>query len=56
MRVSRALDQIEAGRTDGARLAAELGFADQAHLCRTVREHVGHTPTALRALLEPEVA
>jgi hypothetical protein len=32
-------------------LAADLGFADQAHLCRTVRTHVGHTPTAVRRLL-----
>jgi AraC-like DNA-binding protein len=52
VRVGRALDSIEAGYTDGARLAAELGFADQAHLSRTVRDHVGHPPTALRALLE----
>jgi AraC-like DNA-binding protein len=51
VRVGRALDRLEAGDTDGARLAAELGFADQAHLCRTVREHAGHPPTAVRALL-----
>jgi AraC-like DNA-binding protein len=51
MRVGRALDRLEAGEVDGGRLAAELGFADQAHLCRTVREHVGHTPTAVRRLL-----
>lgn len=37
-------------RTD-VRLAAELGFADQAHLSRTVRVHLRHTPTALRAAL-----
>jgi AraC-like DNA-binding protein len=51
VRVGRALDRIAAGDADGARLAAELGFADQAHLCRTVRDHTGHPPTALRALL-----
>ncbi|MFF0307056.1 helix-turn-helix domain-containing protein [Streptosporangium sp. NPDC004379] len=34
-----------------AALAADLGFADQAHLTRTVREHLGHTPAVLRRLL-----
>jgi AraC-like DNA-binding protein len=52
VRVGRALDRIEAGYTNGARLAAELGFADQAHLSRTLRDHVGHPPNAVRALLE----
>jgi AraC-like DNA-binding protein len=51
VRVSRALDRLEDGEPSLAVLAADLGFADQAHLCRTVREHLGHTPTALRRLL-----
>jgi AraC-like DNA-binding protein len=51
LRVGRALDRIGAGEQDLAGLAAELGFADQSHLCRTVRAHVGHTPTTLRRLL-----
>jgi AraC-like DNA-binding protein len=51
VRVSRALDRLEEGEPSLAALAADLGFADQAHLCRTVREHLGHTPTALRRLL-----
>jgi len=51
VRVSRALDRLEAGEQSLARLAADLGFADQAHLCRTVRAHVGHPPTVLRRLL-----
>lgn len=51
VRVARALDRIEAGDTDLAALAARLGFADQAHLTRTVRQHVGHTPTGVRGLL-----
>lgn len=51
VRVSEALERIERG--DGlARVAADLGFADQAHLTRTVRDHVGHTPGAVRRLLE----
>ena len=48
-RVGRAMERIEAGESQLGRLAAELGFADQAHLTRTVRAHLGHTPTALRA-------
>lgn len=51
VRVARALDRLEEGEASLAALAADLGFADQAHLCRTVREHLGHTPTALRRLL-----
>jgi AraC-like DNA-binding protein len=51
LRALRALDAIEAGERDLARLAAELGFADHAHLTRTVRRECGHTPQALRRLL-----
>jgi len=51
VRVIHALDRLEAGEPSLAVLAADLGFADQAHLSRTVREHLGHTPTALRGLL-----
>ncbi|GLY81288.1 helix-turn-helix domain-containing protein [Actinoallomurus iriomotensis] len=47
----RVLRAIEAGRADLAGLAADLGFADHAHLTRTVREECGHTPRALRRLL-----
>ncbi|MFI7644340.1 helix-turn-helix domain-containing protein [Nonomuraea sp. NPDC049400] len=51
VRVGRALDRLEEGEPSLAGLAADLGFADQAHLTRTIRRHVGHTPTALRRLL-----
>ncbi|GAA4086563.1 hypothetical protein GCM10022248_65360 [Nonomuraea soli] len=51
--MSRALDRLEQGEPSLALLAADLGFADQAHLTRTVRHHLGHTPTALRRLLTP---
>lgn len=53
MRVGQALDRLEHGEGNLGVLAADLGFADQAHLCRTVREHLGTTPTALRRLLRP---
>ncbi|MER7211322.1 AraC family transcriptional regulator [Streptosporangium sp. NPDC000239] len=49
---NRESDEGGEGTAHGlAALAADLGFADQAHLTRTVREHLGHTPTALRRLL-----
>jgi len=54
IRVGRALDRLEAGERELGVLAAELGFADQAHLTRTVREHTGATPAALRRLLSEE--
>ncbi|MEV4013527.1 AraC family transcriptional regulator [Nonomuraea angiospora] len=53
VRVGRALDRLEDGEPSLAGLAADLGFADQAHLTRTIRHHVGHTPAALRRLLAP---
>jgi AraC-like DNA-binding protein len=52
LRVRRALERLAAGETSLARLAADLGFADHAHLTRTVREQLGHTPTQLRRMLE----
>ncbi|MGW4379027.1 helix-turn-helix domain-containing protein [Kitasatospora sp. NPDC004531] len=51
VRLASALDRLEAGETGLAALAADLGYADQAHLTRTARRHLGHTPTALRRLL-----
>ncbi|MEV0587253.1 AraC family transcriptional regulator [Nonomuraea sp. NPDC050310] len=54
VRVAGALDRLEQGESDLAGLAVELGFADQAHLTRTTRQHVGHTPAALRRLLGAE--
>jgi AraC-like DNA-binding protein len=51
VRVGRALDRLAAGETSLAALAADLGFSDQSHLCRTVRDQVGYTPAALRRLL-----
>jgi AraC-like DNA-binding protein len=49
VRVGRALQRLADGEPDLAGLAAELGFTDQSHLCRTIRQHLGETPAALRA-------
>ncbi|WIX99637.1 helix-turn-helix transcriptional regulator [Amycolatopsis mongoliensis] len=54
VRVGRALDRLEAGERELATLAADLGFADQAHLTRTVRDHAGMTPAVLRGVLAGE--
>jgi AraC-like DNA-binding protein len=51
LRVRRVLEHLAAGEPSLARLAADLGFADHAHLSRTVREQLGHTPSQLRRLL-----
>jgi AraC-like DNA-binding protein len=51
VRVGGALDRLSDGEQRLAELAADLGFADQAHLTRTIRRHLGHTPAALRRLL-----
>ncbi|WP_233159129.1 AraC family transcriptional regulator [Pseudonocardia sp. MH-G8] len=52
VRVGRALERLAEGEDSLAVLAADLGFADQAHLTRTIRAHLGHTPTAVRRLLQ----
>jgi AraC-like DNA-binding protein len=49
IRVRLALERLAEGEQPLARLAADLGFADQAHLTRVVRTEVGQTPSSLRA-------
>lgn len=48
VRVSRVLARLEAGDADLAAIAGDLGFADQAHLTRTVRATLGTTPARVR--------
>lgn len=48
VRVSRVLARLEAGDADLAAVAGDLGFADQAHLTRTVRATLGTTPGRVR--------
>ena len=56
VRVGRALDHLRSGESTMADVAATLGFADQAHFCRTVRAHTGWTPTATRRELRRAAA
>jgi AraC-like DNA-binding protein len=51
LRTRAALERLTGGEEDLARLAADLGFADQSHLCRVLRSETGATPSALRRLL-----
>ncbi|MEZ0092559.1 helix-turn-helix domain-containing protein [Streptacidiphilus sp. EB129] len=51
VRIGTALDRLESGERSLGTLAADLGYADQAHLTRTMRQYLGHTPTAVRRLL-----
>jgi AraC-like DNA-binding protein len=51
LRARTALEQLAGGERDLARLAADVGFADQSHLCRVIRDETGTTPSALRASL-----
>ena len=51
LRARSALERIAGGESNLSGLAAELGFADQSHLCRVVGDETGMTPTSLRAML-----
>jgi AraC-like DNA-binding protein len=53
LKVRRALERLADGQRDLALLAVESGFADQAHLTRTVRRETGRTPGELRRDLTP---
>lgn len=49
-RVRAALRKARLSRRSLAFVAAESGFADQAHMCRCFRRELGAPPSALRAL------
>lgn len=53
LRARAALERLADGDGDLARLAADLGFADQSHLCRVLRSETGSTPSSLRVSLGP---
>ena len=52
LRVRSALERLAGGEFNLARLAAELKYADQSHLCRAIRAETGNTPAALRRALQ----
>jgi AraC-like DNA-binding protein len=56
IRVRRVLDRIEAGDEGLADIAADLGFADHAHMTRMVRDEVGEPPTSVRRLFASAAA
>lgn len=47
-RARRACQALAAGTRPLARIAAEFGFADQAHMCRAVKQAAGLSPARLR--------
>jgi AraC-like DNA-binding protein len=51
VRVGRALERLQHDTAPLAEIAAAFGFADQAHFTRVVRQHLSHTPAALRRAL-----
>jgi AraC-like DNA-binding protein len=51
LRARAALERLSGGERNLARLAADVGFADQSHLCRVVRGETGTTPAVLRRTL-----
>ena len=53
VRVRIALERLADGERPLSRVAADVGFADHAHLTREIRRQTGMTPSALRALLGP---
>jgi AraC-like DNA-binding protein len=52
LRARKALDRLADGEHDLARVAADVGFADQSHLCRVLQQETSHTPSALRQALK----
>ena len=51
LRTRAVLERLAAGEDNLARLAADLGFTDQSHLCRVVRSEADIPPSVLRQLL-----
>jgi AraC-like DNA-binding protein len=48
LRARAALERLARGDNNLGRLAADVGFADQSHLCRVLRAETGQVPSALR--------
>jgi AraC-like DNA-binding protein len=54
LRVREALERLAEGERSLTSLATSLGFADHAHMTRTIRRETGAAPSALRRLLATE--
>jgi AraC-like DNA-binding protein len=54
LRARAALERLSGGERNLGRLAADVGFTDQSHLCRVVRREIGETPSRLRQVLALE--
>ncbi|MGH7630000.1 MAG: helix-turn-helix transcriptional regulator [Gemmatimonadales bacterium] len=48
LRITAACDQLRNSRKSIAEIAADTGFADQSHLTRALRNHIGMTPARYR--------
>jgi AraC-like DNA-binding protein len=53
LRVRAVLTDLQDGEGNLRGLAARYGFADQAHLTRVVRRHLGLAPSTVRRMFEP---
>jgi AraC-like DNA-binding protein len=51
IRTMAVLDRLEDGELNLARLAADLGFADQSHMCHVVKGLHGTAPRTLRRIM-----
>jgi AraC-like DNA-binding protein len=56
LRISAALDHLEDGSRDLASIAQDVGFADHAHMTRSIRRELGHTPSVVRRLLRGQAS
>jgi AraC-like DNA-binding protein len=56
LRARAALERLAGGEHDLARLAADVGFADQSHLCRVMRAETGQVPSSLRQAMSAPTA
>lgn len=52
LRARSALERLADGEQNLARLAADVGFTDQSHLCRVIQQETASSPSALRRALE----
>lgn len=52
MRIALALGRLEDGEDNLSVIAAEAGFADQAHLARVARRLLGETPSSLKRAIQ----